>query len=53
VDLSRAFCDAEKCTMVRDRTLLYRDYNHLNWEGSLLAGAELFRQSDLLKEYQK
>lgn len=53
VDLSRAFCDADKCTMVRDRTLLYRDYNHLNWEGSLLAGAELFRQSDLLKEYQK
>lgn len=53
VDLSRAFCDAEKCTMVRDRTLLYRDYNHLNWEGSLLAGAELFRHSDLLNEYQK
>jgi peptidoglycan/LPS O-acetylase OafA/YrhL len=44
IDTSGLFCDNYNCSMVKDGTLLYRDYNHLNVAGSLFVGARIASQ---------
>jgi hypothetical protein len=41
-------CDAERCYLMKDGHLLYRDHHHLSLDGSLQVGAglaEFIRQS--------
>jgi peptidoglycan/LPS O-acetylase OafA/YrhL len=46
ISLDQFFCDITVCSMVKDKTLLYRDSNHLNIAGSRLVGNYL---SQLIK----
>jgi SGNH domain (fused to AT3 domains) len=39
----RAFCDGLTCSMVQHGRLLYRDFNHLNPDGSRYAVAAMLR----------
>lgn len=51
VDVSDAVCDAARCSMIIDDTLLYRDNDHLNLIGSELAGNLLVSRSQFLKVF--
>lgn len=42
-DPASALCDADKCRVLRDGALLYRDTHHLSYRGDLLVGEEFAR----------
>jgi peptidoglycan/LPS O-acetylase OafA/YrhL len=48
IDPSALFCDDQKCSMVKDQTILYRDNDHLNIPASLLVGEFIVRNSIIL-----
>jgi len=47
VNLSNLFCDELQCHMIIDGTIMYRDRNHLNFEGSNFVGKYIFQNSSL------
>ena len=53
INLSDLFCTDDSCSMTKDGTMLYRDFNHLNWEGALLAGSTLVTRSEYLRSVSK
>jgi peptidoglycan/LPS O-acetylase OafA/YrhL len=50
VDVSRAICDVNTCSMLSEDRLLYRDNDHLNLIGSQLAGELLIQKSKFLSQ---
>ena len=48
LDPSALFCDDQKCSMVKDQTILYRDNDHLNIPASRLVGEFIVRNSAVL-----
>ena len=48
IDPSALFCDDQKCSMVKDQTILYRDNDHLNIPASRLVGEFIVRNSIIL-----
>lgn len=48
LDPSLLFCGEEECSMVKDRTILYRDNDHLNIPASTIVGRFLVEGSSLL-----
>jgi len=48
IDPSALFCDDQKCSMVKDQTILYRDNEHLNIPSSRLVGEFIVRNSTIL-----
>ena len=48
IDPSILFCDDQKCSMLRDQTILYRDDNHLNLPASRFVGEFIVRNSSIL-----
>ena len=48
IDPSALFCNDQKCSMVKDQTILYRDNDHLNIPASLLVGEYIVRNSTFL-----
>lgn len=44
VRLGELFCDDERCSMVRNNLLMFRDNHHLSIPGSRYVGAEIVRQ---------
>ena len=50
IDLSSLFCDDHKCSMVKDKTILYRDNDHLNIPASSLVGEFIVRNSSILNK---
>jgi peptidoglycan/LPS O-acetylase OafA/YrhL len=47
VNLSNLFCNELQCRMIIDGTIMYRDKNHLNFEGSNFVGKYIFQNSSL------
>jgi hypothetical protein len=48
IDPSALFCEDQKCSMVKDQTILYRDNDHLNIPASRLVGEFIVRNSIIL-----
>ena len=48
IDPSALFCDDQKCSMVKDQTILYRDNDHLNIPASRLVGEFIVRNSIII-----
>lgn len=47
VNPSNLFCNELQCRMIIDGTIMYRDKNHLNFEGSNFVGKYIFQNSSL------
>jgi len=47
VNPSNLFCNESQCRMIIDGTIMYRDKNHLNFEGSNFVGKYIFQNSSL------
>src|SRR5258708_38208917 len=41
----RYFCDIVVCSMVKENKILYRDYNHLNINGSFFVGRKILEDN--------
>ena len=48
LDPSVLFCGDEECNMVKDRTILYRDNDHINIPASIMVGKFLTQNSSIL-----
>jgi len=48
IDPSILFCDDQKCSMLRDQTILYRDNSHLNIPASRFVGEFIVLNSSIL-----
>ncbi len=44
------FCSDDECSMVKDKTILYRDFNHLNIDGSHYLAKSILQKNPLLKK---
>jgi peptidoglycan/LPS O-acetylase OafA/YrhL len=44
------FCTDDECSMIKDNTILYRDFNHLTIEGSQYIAKSILHKSPLLKK---
>lgn len=49
IEVGKYICDSMDCSMVRGNELLYRDYNHLNLNGSRFVGSEIVKGNPDLK----
>jgi peptidoglycan/LPS O-acetylase OafA/YrhL len=45
------FCDRDRCSMIKGRTLFYRDGHHLNLKGSTFLANELFKNDPFFKNW--
>jgi peptidoglycan/LPS O-acetylase OafA/YrhL len=45
IDLADLLCDKDRCWVMRDGAMLYRDQNHLSVNGSLLVGERLYEMA--------
>lgn len=53
IPLSHLFCKEAKCSMLLSGEFYYRDNDHLNAEGSRLAGSFIVKKSKVLNRYQE
>ena len=44
------FCSNEECSMVSNETILFRDFNHLNIDGSRYVAKSILKKNPLLKK---
>ena len=49
LDPSVLFCNQLECNMIQNNTILYRDNNHFNIDGSIMVGRFIAEESVLLK----